>query len=94
MPFLGNLSSTTAPALSYYRPSMDISTTAPALSYYRPSDPHGRGKCGICKDQSSAMDICVVKLRNSPAITRIPHLKAELLTDNLFDPDLNRGSLD
>ncbi len=29
---LGNSSSTTAPALSYYRPSMDISVTAPCVT--------------------------------------------------------------
>ena len=39
------------------------------------------------------MDICVLELRNSPAITRIPRLESEHFNHNLFDPDLIRGSL-
>ncbi len=35
----------------------------------------------------------VVKLRNSPAITRAPRLESEHFNHNLFDPDLIRGSL-
>ena len=53
-----------------------FSVIAPALPYYRPS-----------------MDICVLELRNSPAITRIPRLESEHFNHNLFDPDLIRGSL-
>ena len=37
---------------------------------------------------------CVLELRNSPAITRIPRLESEPLNHNLFDPDLIRDSLD
>ena len=36
---------------------------------------------------------CVVKLRNSPAITCVPRLESEQFNHNLFDPDLIRGSL-
>ena len=36
---------------------------------------------------------CVLELRNSPAITRIPRLESEHFNHNLFDPDLIRGSL-
>ena len=53
-----------------------FSVIAPALPYYRPS-----------------MDICVLELRNSPAITRIPRLESEHFNHNLFDPDLIRGTL-
>ena len=35
----------------------------------------------------------VAELRNSPAITRVPRLEPEHFNDNLFDPDLIRGSL-
>ena len=35
----------------------------------------------------------VVKLRNSPAIARIPRLESEHFNRNLFDPDLIRASL-
>ncbi len=36
---------------------------------------------------------CVLELRNSPSITRIPRLESEHFNHNLFDPDLIRGSL-
>jgi len=35
----------------------------------------------------------VVKLRNSPAITRVPRLESEYFNHNLLDPDLIRASL-
>jgi len=34
-----------------------------------------------------------MKLRNSPAITRVPCLESEHFNHNLFDPDLIRDSL-
>ena len=36
---------------------------------------------------------CVVKLRNSLAITCVSRLESVYLTSNLFDPDLIRSSL-
>ncbi len=35
-----------------------------------------------------------MKLRNSPAITRVPRLESEHFNHNLPDPDLIRASLD
>jgi len=83
-------------ALPYYRPSdphgKDCSYNPIA---FPPSMEVRCGKCGICKDQSSAMDIRVAGLRNSPAhyafMARVTRLEAEHFNRQSIRPRLNQG---
>jgi hypothetical protein len=88
-----------APALPYYRPSMDISAhrfAVPALPYYRPSMDISAHRFAVpaLPYYRPSMDICVAELRNSPAhyafMALIPRLESEHFNRQSVRPRLNQ----